>query len=148
MFEGVFSSKNQSGYDPGPRPEKENLHPVAVIVDIESPENSLVQSVEETSNDANGDGLGRADPPDKGKENDEHWDCAADRLAGSEVFHVLNICRKSGIVVGVFQDAWESNVVGVCSQTHIVDRIGQFYCVPKFFCQEVELNGEGQHYKI
>ena len=72
MFEGVFSSKNQSGYDPGPRPEKENLHSVAVIIDIESPENSLVQSVEETSNDANDDGLGRADPPDKGEENDKH----------------------------------------------------------------------------
>ena len=72
MFEGVFPSKNQGGYDPRSRPEKENLHPVAVIVDIESPENSLVQSVEEASNDANNDGLGRADPPDKGEENDEH----------------------------------------------------------------------------
>ena len=72
MFEGVFPSKNQSGYVTSPRPKKENLHPVAVIVDIESPENSLVQSVEETSNDANDDGLGRADPPDKGEENDKH----------------------------------------------------------------------------
>lgn len=72
MFESVFPPKNQSGYDPGPRPKKENLHSIAVIVDVESPENSLVQSVEETSYDTNDDGLGRADPPNKRKENDEH----------------------------------------------------------------------------
>ena len=72
MLEGVLPSKNQGGYDSCPRPEKENLHPVAVVVDIESPENSLVQSVEEASNDANDDALDRADPPDKKKKNDKH----------------------------------------------------------------------------
>ena len=60
----------------------------------------------------------------------------------------MNICRESGIVVGVLEDAGESNVVGVGSEADVVDGVGEFYCVPKFFGEEVELDGEGQHYKI
>ena len=132
--DGEVAFEQKRGHYACECPKQEYFHAVAVVADVESPEDGLVEGVARVAEEGDDHGLGRTHSAHHREQDHKHGNGAADGLAQGEVLHVSDVAGHGGAAgVAVLQHAGEADVLEVAAQAGEVGGVGQFDAVPKFF---------------